>query len=366
MSKIIFTIDTIGSGGAERVMATLANYMAEKDHTVIMVNADSSKPFYQIDNRVTLKKMNLSWDKSGCVAMLERMVQKYLYLEKLFKKEKPDVVLSFLYNMEIPAILAALTTKTKIVVSVRNSVQYYPRYVQLFRRIFFPHIKGVVFQSTVVQHTYPFNRLKNSCVIVNPLMAAIHDKVIPVEYEQRKPWIINVARLMPQKNQALLINAFAHISAQYPQMELHIFGEGKLRTALEQLIEELNLKNRVFLEGNVPDAIIKNKDARLFVMSSDHEGFPNALVEAMVCGIPSLSTKFDTGVAEQLIRDGENGFLCEAGNLQDLEKQMIRALDIGEKIQSISEKASDLFDMVNTERVCSEWEQYLLGEEGRV
>lgn len=66
-------------------------------------------------------------------------------------------------------------------------------------------------------------------------------------------------------------------------------------------------------------------------MSSDHEGFPNALVEAMVCGIPSLSTKFDTGVAEQLIRDGENGFLCEAGNLQDLEKQMIRALDIGEK-----------------------------------
>ena len=366
MSKIIFAIDTIGSGGAERVMATLASYMAAKGHEAIMVNADSSEPFYPIDNRVSLQKMNLKWDESGRAAMIKRMIKKYKYLKTLFKKEKPDVVLAFLYNMEIPAILAALRTRTKIVVSVRNSVQYYPNYVQLFRRIFYPHIKGVVFQSAAVQHAHPFNMLKNSRVIMNPLMGTIQSKMVPVDYKNRKQWIINVARLMPQKNQALLINAYARICEKYPEMELHIFGEGKLRKDLEKLIDDLNLDDRVFLEGNVPDAIIKNRDAKLFVMSSDHEGFPNALVEAMVCGIPSLSTKFDTGVAEDFIRDGENGFLCEAGNLQDMEKQIMKALDMGERLQDISERACNLFDVVSTERVCREWERYLFEEESKV
>ena len=86
----------------------------------------------------------------------------------------------------------------------------------------------------------------------------------------------------------------------------------------------------------------------------------------MVCGIPCLSTRFDTGVAEHLIEDGKNGFLCEARNLEDMEKQMMRALDMGERLQDISERASNLFDIVSTERVCRQWERYLFGEESKV
>ena len=360
MSKLIFAIDTIGSGGAERVMVTLANYMVSKNHTVILVNADNNEPFFPIDSRVNVRKMNLNWNNHGRIAMIKRLIKKYKYLKDLFIKEKPDVVLAFLYNMEIPAILAAIRTHTKIVVSVRSSVNYYPKYVQIFRKLFYPHIKGVVFQSTSVQQTYPFSKLKNSCVIMNPLTSSITSRMIPVDYHSRNNWIITVGRLMPQKNQALLIKAFSQIVDKYPEMELHIFGEGKLRNELEQLIIDLTLTNKVFLEGNVPDAIVKNRNSKLFVMSSDQEGFPNALVEAMVCGLVSLSTKFDTGVAEQLIEDGVNGFLCEVGNLQDMVNQMIRILDLGESLQIVSERAAYLYDLVNTEQICNEWERYLL------
>lgn len=366
MSKIIFAIDTIGSGGAERVIVTLANYMASKKHTVIMVNADAGVPFYPIDERVSLRKMKLNWNETGHAAMIRRMIQKYKYLKKMFREEKPDVVLAFLYNMEIPAILAAIQTRTKIVVSVRNSVQYYPKYVQCFRKIFYPHIQGVVFQSINVQQARPFKNLKNSRVIMNPMMGSIHEKMVPIAYNERKNWIINVGRLMPQKNQALLIRAFAEVADKYPEMELHIFGEGKLRPQLEKMITEYHLRNKVILEGNVPDAIVKNRDAMLFVMSSDHEGFPNALVEAMACGLPSLSTKFDTGVAEQLIKDGENGFLCEAGNFYDMVRQISRALDMKEKLQGVSERATEIFDTVNSAHVCNEWEEFLLGKVNKV
>lgn len=360
MSKLIFAIDTIGSGGAERVMVTLANYMVSKNHTVILVNADNNEPFYSIDSRVVLKKMNLNWNKSGRFSMINRFRKKYKYLKTLFKKEKPDVVLAFLFNMEIPAILAAISTHNKIVVSVRNSVNYYPKYVRLFRKIYYPHIKGVVFQSVAVQQTYPFSKLKNSCVIMNPLMGSINSKFKPVDYTLRNNWIINVGRLMPQKNQAILIKAFSQIIAKYPDLELHIFGEGLLRNDLEQLIVNLNLSDKVFLEGNVPDAIVRNRNSKLFVMSSDHEGFPNALVEAMACGIPSLSSKFDTGVAEQLIQDGKNGFLFEVGNLQDLTSKLLRILDLGDELQDVSEHAVDIFDLVNRDCICHEWERYLL------
>ena len=360
MSKMFFAIDTLGSGGAERVMVTLANYMVSKNHTVIIVNSDNNEPFYQIDSRVCIKKMNLNWGKSGQFAMINRLIKKYNYLKDLFKKEKPDVVLAFLYNMEIPAILAAIRTHTKIVVSVRSSVNYYPKYVQIFRKFFYPHIKGVVFQSTVVQQTYPFSKLKNSCVIMNPLTGSIKSRMIPVDYKSRKNWIINVGRLTPQKNQALLIKAFSKITDKHPEIELHIFGEGILREEIERLIVDLKLTNKVILEGNVTDAIIKNRNSKLFVMSSDQEGFPNALVEAMACGLPSLSTKFDTGVAEQLIHDGINGFLCEVGNLQDMINQLNNILDMGESLQRVSEKAAEIYDLVNTNQICSEWEQFLL------
>lgn len=360
--KIVFTIDTNLPGGGERVITTLANYMSHKNHMVTVVNSDTDSNFYLLDDNIEVRKMGLDKIALNKLSGIKRFFMKIKYLVKLFQAERPDIVVTFLFNMEAPTIIAGILTGTPVIASVRNGANSYSRGVRIFRKITYPFIKGVVFQSKAVQQHRDFAKLKNGKVIMNPMSSEILDKQIPVKFDQRNNWIINVGRLDEQKNQKLLINAFKVIHDEFPLLELHIFGAGPLERELKELLEQLELNQFVFLEGTMNDAVFKNKNARLFVMSSDYEGFPNALAEALVCGLPSISTKFDSGVAEELITDGVNGFLCKVGDTNDLIEKMRMALSLGKGIDAISEKSVDLYDVLNAETICREWEKFVLNQ----
>lgn len=357
--KIALAIDTNSAGGGERVMATLANYMCNKGYETYFVNSDTSSSFYSIDRRVRIYKMGLDLKYGN---RLSRFIKKYLMLVQFFRKEKPDAVIAFLFNMEAPVILAGLTTHTNVFVSVRNSANSYPFIERVFRRFFYPHIKGIVFQSEKVRIHKDFKKLKNARVIMNPISGTIIEKRKPVPFSKRRNVIINVARLDEQKNQALLIKAFSKIENIYPEMELHIFGEGPLHNQLEELIESLNLSGKVFLKGAQKDAIFLNRDAKLFVLSSDYEGFPNALVEAMVEGIPSISTDFDSGVAAELIKNDRNGWLVAVNNVEQLANTISLALKKENQLDEISNESVDLFDLLKAQKICEEWERFVFDE----
>ena len=335
MHKVVFAIDTNTSGGAERVLITLANFMSHHGCDVTLILGNSGMNFYRVDESVKTVDMGLDWGKKGHIASLRRFYQRYAFLVKYLRKDKPQALIAFLINMELPAILAGLRTKTRIFTSVRNSAQDYSKFVRVFRKIFYPMITGIVFQSPLIMHHKDFAKLSNSCIIMNPLTEDINKKLSPVPYNQRKDWIISVARLAPQKNHALLIDAFCKIADKYPSLELHIFGEGNMRMELQSKIDSTDYGDRIFLDGIVMNAAYVHRNAKVFVMSSDHEGFPNALVEAMVCGIPSISTNFDTGVAAQLIQDGVNGYLCPVGDCDTMAEEISLILDAGEKSLTI-------------------------------
>src|SRR5690606_37218842 len=118
-----------------------------------------------------------------------------------------------------------------------------------------------------------------------------------------------VGRLHEQKNQQLLVNAFAKISNEYPDYKLEIFGEGELRDLLEEQISKLNLEGKVILRGTTNTLFDEIIDASLFVLSSDFEGMPNALMEAMSLGLPCISTDCKPGGAKELIENKVNGLL---------------------------------------------------------
>lgn len=354
--KVIFAIDTNNAGGGERVIATLANYMSSKGYDIYLINSDTNSSFYQLNSSVKNLKMGLDRDKTS---RIHRLIKKYRYLKDFFKKEKPDAVVTFLFNMEAPVIIAGLVTHTRVFTSVRNTAWAYPKRERVFRKMFYPKISGVVFQSKKVQEFDDFKKLKNSTVIMNPMSDDIIERTDPVLFSDRRKVIISAARLEKQKNHEMTIRAFSQISSEYPDYELHIFGEGSLRSSLQGLISELNLKDRVFLKGAVSCAIPKNRDAMLFVMSSDYEGFPNALSEALVQGIPSISTDFDTGVASELIKDGVNGWLVNVGDVDGLATKMRQALCLKSKLDSISNECVKVFDIVNANDVCSQWENFI-------
>lgn len=358
MKKICFTIDTNTSGGAERVTSVLANYFAGHTYDVFVINSDRDTHFYEMNDSVHVVKMQLDTSEKGRFASLKRFFQKFNFLRKWIQKEKPDVVVTFLFNMEAPTILAGLLTHTKVFTSVRNSVKAFSKEVNFFRRLFYPKIAGVIFQSQNVMNAPMFRHVKNAKVIMNPL-SENKMNISPCASRERNNHIISVGRLHSQKNQKMLISAFSMIAEEFCDLELHIYGEGPLRNELQNQIRELALENRVFLEGAVNDAVLLNKDARLFVMSSDYEGFPNALVEAMAVGIPVISTDFDSGVAALLINDSYNGFLCPVGDVNALTEKMRTALNKEIEIDTIVSRAIETVKNLYPEKICAEWEEFL-------
>ena len=160
---------------------------------------------------------------------------------------------------------------------------------------------------------------------------------------------------MKQKNQQLLIKAFSQIANEFEGYQLHIYGQGELKQELEKLINDLGLENKVFLKGVMKNAIMENRDASLFVMSSDYEGFPNTLVEAMANGIPSISTDFNTKSARELFKDESCGWLVNVSDENDLAQKMRLVLSDESDLNDKSKNGLYVRDMLNSNKICDQW-----------
>ena len=238
---------------------------------------------------------------------------------------KPDVVISFYNDLCALASIAILGLHIPLIYSERNDPNRTNQRPidQVYRKIVENRADKIVFQTKGAQACYPPKVQKKSVVILNPLDTSAfptHD------FSNEKKEIVSVGRLEPQKNQKLLIESFSMLAEELPDYNLVIYGEGSLRKELEAFVESKGLTNRVFLPGAKSGIQNYIKDASLFVLSSDYEGIPNALIEAMAIGLPCVSTDCSPGGARELIESEENGLIVECGNskmLADAVKRMI-------------------------------------------
>lgn len=168
-----------------------------------------------------------------------------------------------------------------------------------------------------------FHRQRSRKIIPN----AINKEFITAEYSgPRNKQIVSSGRLTEQKNHALLIKAFAGITAKYPAYKLVIYGDGPLRKDLELLASNLGIADKVSFPGYTTEIRKKIERSSLFVLSSDFEGMPNALMEAMALGVPCISTDCKGGGARFLIKNGTNGLLTPIGDVEALQTAMEKIL----------------------------------------
>ena len=163
--------------------------------------------------------------------------------------------------------------------------------------------------------------------------------------------------LVKQKNQSLLIRSFAKFHDLFPEYTLTIYGEGPLRTELQELAISLGLSSEISFPGNLEKVHNAIMDAEMFVLSSDFEGLSNALLECMTMGIACISTRCEGST--DVIRDGENGLLVETGDEEGLKTAMVRLAEdplLRSRLEGQACKDAAAF---STERIVEQWEKIL-------
>lgn len=316
--KICFVIDKLGVGGAERVMTVLANEMIKKGHSVFLIEASVETPsnFYFLDPCVTHIN-NLRANKQG-------VFKKINFLRKTFKTITPEIVVSFKYMVNFYTHVALFGLHIPHVMSERNNPYTYSDnfIAKHFKKLFYKMAQGTVFQTQMAQDFYfPKKRKNNSCVIPNPVLVA-EDIYRPQNLQFEKAFV-SVGRLAEQKNFPLVINAFSKFVKIQPDYCLKIFGEGPLKNDLLELAKQKKVDDKVIFKGN-SDTWHKEiiKDCA-FIMSSNYEGMPNALMESLALGVPSISTDCPCGGPAFLIKNRENGLLIEPNNEDELVEAML-------------------------------------------
>jgi glycosyltransferase involved in cell wall biosynthesis len=195
-------------------------------------------------------------------------------------------------------------------------------------------------------------------VIPNPVALPDEAAVITERADRKK--IVSVGSLRKVKGHDLLIDAFALIANQNPAWDLEIYGEGGERHNLESQIERLGLKDRVSLCGHVASPISKLRMADLFALPSRAEGFPNALAEAMACGLPVVSFDCRSGPSD-LIRPGIDGLLVAPGDVAAFAAALASLIkDPNQRIQ-FGSRAPEVLERFGLVRILALWEELLHG-----
>lgn len=315
--KILFYINTLEHGGAERVLSNLANQFLMEKSDVVFVTSYSVENEYVLSKEI--KRVNLEKSKDLHDSVFYRNISRTQKLYKIVKKEKPTLIISFLPESNFRAIIVAKLSKTPIIISVRNdpTQEYKSKFYYYGQKILYPFADGIVFQTEDAKKWFPY-KIQNKSEIIMNQVASTFFKVNNISED----YYVSVGRLTEQKNYELLIRAFTKFVQKTSPQKLFIYGEGELKQKLQNLINENKMDDYIILKGiseNIPLVLSK---AKAFIMCSKYEGMPNALLEAMAAGVVVVSTDCPCGGPKMLINNKKNGMLVN----NDDEEELFNAL----------------------------------------
>ena len=345
--KIEFFVGEFSEGGAERVISILANELASRGHEVAILKYFNSINYYKTDDRI---KINSLEELTGTKSKLKNII----YLHKRLR-DFDGVFVSFLAPFNVLALIANIGNKTPLIVADRNDPSKLPgnKYLRTLRDYLYRYADRVIVQTNK-NKAYFSNKVQTKTeVIYNPLI--LNDMEGKALEAKKEKIIINIGRLEPQKNQDMLIDTFKLFHEKHPEYKLFIYGEGSYRKELESRVDSLKLNDCVHLPGNVKDIFERLCACEFFVFSSNYEGMPNALIEAMGLGVPVISTKVSG--ATDLVKDGIDGLLIDLNDSDSLLDSMIKLAESEELRRNLSQEAVKIVSMLNSKNICDIWER---------
>ncbi len=365
--KLLFFIPSLQCGGAERVAVTLCNRWAECGWDVTLATFDDGTvpPFFQPADAVRHVPLGLQRRRTGFWYSIVNNVRRVPRLRRFIAAERPDRIVSFIDATNVLSLIAAWGTGIPVVVSERTVPERHPVPAgwRFLRRLTYPRAHAIVLQTQTAAAYFPASWARRIAVLPNPVPRCTTRSEAGEALRDGPRWLLAMGRLEPPKGFDLLIRAFARIASAYPLWNLRILGEGPDRESLERQIANAGLTERVSLPGaeSDPGAALRHGDA--FVLSSRYEGFPNALCEAMACGLPVVAFDCPTGPAE-IVSDGVDGLLVPAENIEALAAAIAGLIDDPRLRQELARSAANVSDRFSVERVAAQWERVLIHGSG--
>lgn len=360
MQKIAFHLNSLQQGGAERVVSNLANRFAKEGYEVVIATEWYGTDEFALDQKVRRVHVGLTKEDENR-SRISKMLRRIWYLRRFMKKEKPDVVVAFTRGVLYRALAAGIGTGIPVVISVRTDpVGHYDKKADKLRiPLLFPHAAGCVFQTEGAKAFFAPYLQENSRIILNPL----NPKYVGVpEPAVRTKDVVQSGRLVDFKNQPMLIRAFLKVHEKHPDYALKIYGPDSkdgTKEILESIIHENHAEDFVKLMGGSNTLEKDLADAALYAFSSDWEGLPNALMEAMALGLPVVSTDCPCGGPKTLIEDGVNGLLVPIMDEKAMTDGILRLIEDRELAERLGREARKISERANEDAVFEQWQTYL-------
>jgi glycosyltransferase involved in cell wall biosynthesis len=351
--KIMIYISSMDGGGAERQTAIFARNFIELRQDVCLVKKKRSESKYFLHPKATIIEAREMRNSKNIFQAVISNVLNAQNIKIIIKEEKPDIIFCMSVTKLFDVILATMFNQNVRVVYFEPSNPYKSHLDSIWRFFKKPLSRladGCLFQTERAAGFYPASVRKKSVVLPNPLES---EKFAGLKEElTRRKVIVSVGRLTPPKEQGVLIKAFSKVLETFSDYELTIFGEGPEMENLRALAKSIGVGNSVNLPGFSENIISEIFDASVFVLSSKYEGMPNALMEAMACGLPCVSTDCDMGPRE-LIKDGDSGLLVPVGDVEAMAEAIVKILSSDELANRLGRNARRIL-FTHDERVISQ------------
>ncbi len=351
--RLLFVIPAVNYGGLAKMFLCVAENMARRKHEVTILTF--REKWLENDNSI-FHYVHLPLETTG--GHIFNIFRSSIALRRYIQKKKFQAIIAFSSAAQVRLVLGSWGSTSKLIFSNRGDPYFkeeglYRHLQKILSHWIFCRANAYVFQTLKVMKYYPTRVQKRGTIIANPVtIPGIINKRTNVQKR-----IVSVGRLYNlHKRQDLLIDAFKMIADRYQDYWLEFYGDGPDE---DMLRDRANPCSRIIFMGKTESISEKIKDASIFILTSDLEGIPNALIEAMALGLPCISTDFASGGAKLLIRDGVDGLLTSCGDVIALVRKMEQLLSNHEYAEQLGTNARDVVERFSEEKIINQWEEFL-------
>jgi glycosyltransferase involved in cell wall biosynthesis len=352
--KIMFVIHGVGYGGAGKMIVFVVNAMAKLGFEVLLYSYDNLKCNYNLNDKVTLitTEINVKNKFKRAIIAVRKILER-------INNYNPDVVVSFLSDANTYSFIASKLSRNKPPVIICERGDPYNDNASFSKTMqnIFKHAQGAVFQSKGAQQYFGHGLVKRSTIIPNP---AIDTKIDIEPFRMRYNEIVFPARFTNiQKRHDIMVNAFKIVHNKYPNMKLVFIGDGPDQDKIKHMVFNEGLNGSVEFLGSISNVINRIKESKIFAITSDYEGIPNSLIEAMSIGMPVVSTDMSPGGARLLIENKKNGFLVPVRDYKAIADAIIFYIENPEVADEIGLSAKEIIKEYSDDKIINMWKEYI-------